>query len=63
MLPLLLLLSALTTLRPASCVRIHYIHWNATSPIFRDPSSSHVIEIRGGRRDQPWDYEQVFFAD
>ena len=40
-------------------VRIHYIHWNASSPIFRDPGSSHVIEIRGGRRDQPWDYEQV----
>lgn len=42
-----------------SSVRIHYIHWNSSSPIFRDPSSSHVIEIRGGRRDQPWDYEQV----
>ena len=57
----LLLLSLLSILKSASSVRIHYIHWNSSSPIFRDPSSSHVIEIRGGRRDQPWDYEQVYF--
>ena len=56
---LLLLTYVLVSISQVSSVRIHYIHWNSSSPIFRDPSSSHVIEIRGGRRDQPWDYEQV----
>merc|ERR1712045_204535 len=42
---------------PSSTVRIHYLHWNSSNPIFRIDNTDHILDVNQGNL--PWEYDQV----
>lgn len=41
----------------SSTVRIHYLHWNSSNPIFRIDNTDHIVDVNQGN--QAWEYDQV----
>merc|ERR1712045_572942 len=42
---------------PSSTVRIHYLHWNSSNPIFRIDNTDHIVDVNQGNL--PWEYDQL----
>jgi len=42
---------------PSSTVRIHYLHWNSSNPMFRIDNTDHIVDVNQGNL--PWEYDQV----
>ena len=38
-------------------VRVHYLHWNSTNPIFRIDNTDHIMDVNQGNL--PWEYDQL----
>ena len=52
MLCLLLLLCS-----SVQATKVHYIHWNASNPIFRIDNTDHIFDVNGGNL--PGEYDQA----
>jgi len=40
-----------------NAVRVHYLHWNSTNPIFRIDNTDHIMDVNQGNL--PWEYDQL----
>jgi len=38
-------------------VRVHYLHWNSSNPIFRIDNTDHIMDVNQGNL--PWEYDQL----
>merc|ERR1719211_114359 len=43
--------------RQAAAVRVHYLHWNSSNPIFRIDNTDHIADVNQGNL--PWEYDQL----
>lgn len=50
----LILLMVLTT---KASVRVHYLHWNTSNPIFRIDNTDHIVDVN--QDNLPWEYDQL----
>lgn len=41
----------------SATVRVHYLHWNSSNPIFRIDNTDHILDVNQGN--MPWEYDQV----
>jgi len=43
--------------RQAAAVRVHYLHWNSSNPIFRIDNTDHIVDVNQGNL--PFEYDQL----
>lgn len=47
----------LIVLPAKASVRVHYLHWNSSNPVFRIDNTDHIVDVN--QDSLPWEYDQL----
>jgi len=52
-----LFLTLLIVFPAKASVRVHYLHWNSSNPVFRIDNTDHIVDVN--QDNLPWEYDQL----